>query len=775
MRLVSCKIENFGKLHDFTYTFSEGLNLIHEKNGWGKSTLAAFIRIMLYGFEGDKKRDNLENERRRYAPWQQGTFGGELVLWTNGKQISIRRNFGKKAADDTLLVTDLETGLPYTELGEVPGLGLFEIDSASFTKTAFVSQNDCSSETTGTIYAKLGNLVECMDDINRYETVDEVLKKYLDNNSATRVTGTLSKGQKRLTELQARIREENGSEEGLQQIREKREEAEQKKAHLQEQGSRLRKLRIELSNYQEDKGKLDKCLELEEEATRRKEQEKESRDFFPKELPADEMIEEYMKKAVRANGLTEMMDHLKLQDEEIRRLSALENKYMDFEDVDHQIDECYSLCEERNEAVEQVAKARENRNRYLEQNQTETVSSIGVKILLAVIVMIAGAAIGVLFHILVGTLILMAGMGILGFVLVKGRVDQKEQQEILAEQQTLEVALQDSDAHLKELEERLKDAFASLNVQSREESIGENPYQFLSKIENELKEYRELINKQESYLRKKADVDRMEESVRAYISSLGFTPMENLHAQLEQMRMQLKDLDGKVKETGIAEEKRDAYGPYKEIERLRKLQRPDTDKDMEALAAEEEEIEKNLHEVMEQLKVYDREEQVLGERYDNWLKDCCELEQLSQEIEEGRKKYDLIKKTREFLGQAKNSMTAKYTAPIMKGFQNYYQLLTGEDSDAFQMDATTKLSIVEYNMPREIASQSMGIRDLIGVCFRMGLIGAMYTNEKPFVIMDDPFVNLDDERNKRVADFITQMTKDYQVIYFTCHEPFSCK
>ncbi|MDE7212615.1 MAG: AAA family ATPase, partial [Lachnospiraceae bacterium] len=57
MKFISCHIENFGKLSDFSFEFSEGTNVICEKNGWGKSTFAAFIRAMFYGLEGGRKRN----------------------------------------------------------------------------------------------------------------------------------------------------------------------------------------------------------------------------------------------------------------------------------------------------------------------------------------------------------------------------------------------------------------------------------------------------------------------------------------------------------------------------------------------------------------------------------------------------------------------------------------------------------------------------------------------------------------------------------------------
>ena len=76
MRLLTCHIENFGKLSDFSYDFADGYNAFVLPNGAGKSTFAAFIRVMFYGFAGETKRTELEKERKRYQPWQGGTYGG---------------------------------------------------------------------------------------------------------------------------------------------------------------------------------------------------------------------------------------------------------------------------------------------------------------------------------------------------------------------------------------------------------------------------------------------------------------------------------------------------------------------------------------------------------------------------------------------------------------------------------------------------------------------------------------------------------------------------
>ena len=54
MKLISCHVENFGKIKNQDYDFSNGITTIYEENGAGKSTLAAFIKAMFYGLEGYK-------------------------------------------------------------------------------------------------------------------------------------------------------------------------------------------------------------------------------------------------------------------------------------------------------------------------------------------------------------------------------------------------------------------------------------------------------------------------------------------------------------------------------------------------------------------------------------------------------------------------------------------------------------------------------------------------------------------------------------------------
>ena len=81
MRLLSLHIDAFGKLSDFKLDFDAGLTEIMQENGYGKSTVAAFIKAMLYGLPDNRKR-GIANERKFYAPWSGGDFGGTLDIET---------------------------------------------------------------------------------------------------------------------------------------------------------------------------------------------------------------------------------------------------------------------------------------------------------------------------------------------------------------------------------------------------------------------------------------------------------------------------------------------------------------------------------------------------------------------------------------------------------------------------------------------------------------------------------------------------------------------
>jgi len=167
---------------------------------------------------------------------------------------------------------------------------------------------------------------------------------------------------------------------------------------------------------------------------------------------------------------------------------------------------------------------------------------------------------------------------------------------------------------------------------------------------------------------------------------------------------------------------------------------------------------------------YARQLENLQEQLDLRDEKEAELKELYAEQENDIQKYHILKMTQEFLQQAKEQFTARYMAPIAEGFAKYYGKLTGDDRQNWMIDANINLRVKEQGELRETHWLSAGYQDLIGVCMRLALVDAMYQEEKPFLILDDPFVNLDQEKVAAGNELLLEVAKEYQVIYFTCHD-----
>ena len=195
MKLLECHVDNFGKLSNYEYRFSESLTVIQEPNGFGKSTLAAFIKAMLYGLPRTAGRSVAGNERKKYLPWQGGTYGGSLDFEFDGTAYRVWRTFGKTAAKDTFKLWDLTNRRESKQFSEKLGEELFQLDAESFMRSVYMSQSQ-NTDTTATtsIQAKLSNLVDNTDDLNNYDSAMERLRTARSNYRKFRGNGGLIDG-----------------------------------------------------------------------------------------------------------------------------------------------------------------------------------------------------------------------------------------------------------------------------------------------------------------------------------------------------------------------------------------------------------------------------------------------------------------------------------------------------------------------------------------------------------------------------------------------------
>ncbi len=140
-----------------------------------------------------------------------------------------------------------------------------------------------------------------------------------------------------------------------------------------------------------------------------------------------------------------------------------------------------------------------------------------------------------------------------------------------------------------------------------------------------------------------------------------------------------------------------------------------------------------------------------------------------EEYDYSLQKYQIIEKTRKYLETAKERFSGKYMDDIQDAFEKYREIIS-DSKEKYELDANLNIKVREMGGLHDIESLSEGYQDLVGLCRRMAMVDAMYDKEKPFLVLDDPFVNLDDTRLKGAMRFLDTLSEQYQIIYFSCHQ-----
>lgn len=76
---------------------------------------------------------------------------------------------------------------------------------------------------------------------------------------------------------------------------------------------------------------------------------------------------------------------------------------------------------------------------------------------------------------------------------------------------------------------------------------------------------------------------------------------------------------------------------------------------------------------------------------------------------------------------------------------------------------------VQQALVRQLTFPGVRLIDSIDFCMRLALVDTLFEKEQPFLILDDPFVNLDEKRLEKALELLNVMAANKQIIYFVCH------
>ncbi len=274
MIIEKIDIKSFGLIRDMSLEFSKTVNVIEGENEAGKSTIAAFIKYMLFGFDGIETEDVL-SERRRRINWETGMAEGTMVVSVKGKRYLISRSTvpterpdGRASYKEDSSIIDMDSGA--TAFGKVPaGEVFFGVNKDLFENTAFVGQIGDAAINEGSVKESIENILfsgsEKINNQRAMTKISEKMEGLVHRGGGGGVIHDLMRKQEELEIAMAKSNEDNNQilakETEIFKLRREKADAENKLERLHDLDSSYRSVML-IDTF-------DKLHELEEECVKK--------------------------------------------------------------------------------------------------------------------------------------------------------------------------------------------------------------------------------------------------------------------------------------------------------------------------------------------------------------------------------------------------------------------------------------------------------------------------------------------------------------------------
>ena len=800
MKLVKCYIENFGLLHSCEFNFNKGINCCFSENGTGKTTLTAFIEAMLYGIGDSRKQLLDENPRKKYNPWQGGKYGGSITIEVGKKRYTVERSFGAKVSDDTFRLTDADTGRECNDYTENIGEELFGIDRDGFLRTVFLSEKNLQGKNENkSISAKLSDLVGVDGDVGGYDAAVKLLEEKRKFYFKKGNTGEIANVKERIGECKRKL-------DDIDRLTRETKEKEERLGILKKEKLKLaalegeEKQKLQIISKQHEKNSHEERYKTMIEAVRAEKKKLiEAKMFFKAEIPTPVDVDHARDAFVEAERLRKEAA-ISADDKEFINLRKFFSAGTSFVELAEMERTAIVLREKENE----LARIRAGRDPLsIEMNsifkgRIPTKDEVNVierkRNNTGIIPKICAFAVGVALTItgfVLGnsTGYALAGVGLVfmlfAAVLISRPKNSKEVYQFIRE------FCYDSSKSPKEAFEYIRrniDRYESLK--SEQEIQADMLDEEITAIKIKLARFLERFPKVNAttmldainhiklefsryYSLGKADamqennkLDKLKRSEKLSLIATEFLAKFNTvtNEPFSEIRSKLNDYNYMLVTVQRMEKECDEFAIKFGV----------TGKSDSPTAEAEAIINNTLNEIAvksaglaEEYTLLERDIRLAHAEIEK--KDELRIRQ--EELEELYKKHteslDVIKATSALLKEACDNITAKYLGKTKTKFAEYSRTISGIDAE-YSLSTDFEIAKTDKGAPRSAEAYSRGTKDLYALAMRLSLIDALYDKEEPFIILDDPFMALDDKKTERAKNVLKTIARDKQIIYLTC-------
>jgi DNA repair exonuclease SbcCD ATPase subunit len=155
----------------------------------------------------------------------------------------------------------------------------------------------------------------------------------------------------------------------------------------------------------------------------------------------------------------------------------------------------------------------------------------------------------------------------------------------------------------------------------------------------------------------------------------------------------------------------------------------------------------------------------LAERLASWKDELAAL----------RRRERIYARTLQEINSAEQATMKRATRYLEKRMVPDVARVTGGRYKRVRID-DTNLGIDVFSPERNdwvpVSELSQGTLDSVYLAARLGLVRLVTGDRRPPLVMDDPFVTLDDERAPRALELLREVSADFQVIYLTTSDRY---
>lgn len=720
----------FGKFDNKTIYLEDGLNIIYGANETGKTTIHNFINGIFYGFlKPYAKRTIYEEEHSRYEPWSNARYSGVIRFSYHGREYRIERDFTKGNESTHVFLEDtgedITNSIDNGNSGRVlqPGFQFFGFNDAIYSNTISIKQLGSKTEDSlaNEVRDKLVNVSTALDDeLSVEKAIDSLDRALKDIGTIRAATSIYGRTHKKLEELKKYRKELVIYKDEYNRVLMSSSRFD-RELEVQEQS--LRDLKEELERaivlektqiYVEAK---DLAKEIQELKISSQNYEKHNR------LP----MEDYSNRIEQENNLryiderkADPKEELEYEDvKTIEKAREISREYLRYEELEGKRN---NLIYNSNESEIQFLK-----RDY--ENNLETKSKYTILLIINILLFIS--SIGTSYIIKSYWMLLVNLFLFPSVIFLISRIRRVDGLLTRIRSQIEEV--ESSSISIKEEIEKIQNALSSIlkryDVNSRSE---------LKRLSDEIQFeiYRDRERKKGAYEQMLKNIESKEELLKKI---LGVYTLQSLESEL--------------KTYDILEVEGDFHISSEEL----KTQIDDRNTHIAHIKVEKRGIDENLN--------------LLNDKVSELVEvdeDIDRMNTLIEELDNKRESIELAKATIEMLSK---DIHRKFAPTINRKVGEIVENITGGKYKGIKIDDNLEMGVINP-ITREIIdidSLSGGTIDQLYFSLRFGIIDSIKNEDLP-LILDDCFIQYDDNRLENMMGFLVKESEKRQIILFTCHK-----